>query len=168
MVLLVAVNTGIFPVPLAAKPMAVLSFAQLNPTLLPPLPLLGLVNTIGVVDVFAHKVWLATAFTVAVGFTVMLNVVAVPTQLTPPLVKVGVTVIVATTGVVVTLVATNVGMLPVPLAAKPIAVLLFVQANTEVPPVNEVLNGTTDVDEPLQATWLDIVLNIGGGFTVMV
>jgi hypothetical protein len=33
-----------------------------------------------------HKDWLATAFTVAVGLTVMLNVIGVPTQLTPPFV----------------------------------------------------------------------------------
>ena len=57
----------------------------------------------------------------------MLNVVEVPTQLTPPLVKVGVTVIVATIGAVVLLVATNVGMFPVPLAAIPIEGALFVQ-----------------------------------------
>ena len=57
----------------------------------------------------------------------MVNVSGVPTQLTPLLVNVGVTVIVATTGAVVILVATKVGILPVPLAAIPIDGALFVQ-----------------------------------------
>ena len=70
---------------------------------------------------------MAIAFTVAVGLTVMVNVREVPTQLTPLFVNVGVTVIYATTGVVVLLVATNVGIFPVPLAAMPIDGALFVQ-----------------------------------------
>ena len=70
---------------------------------------------------------MATAFTVAVGFTVIVNVVAVPTQLTPLLVNVGVTVIVAITGAAVILVATKVGIFPVPLAAMPIDGAVFVQ-----------------------------------------
>ena len=51
----------------------------------------------------------------------------VPTQLTPPLVKVGTTVIVAVIGVEPKLVAVNELILPVPEAASPIAVLLLVQ-----------------------------------------
>ena len=70
---------------------------------------------------------MATAFTVAVGLTVMVNVRGVPTQLTPLLVNVGVTVMDATTGVVVLLVAINVGIFPAPLAAMPIDGALFVQ-----------------------------------------
>ena len=42
---------------------------------------------------------------------------------------VGVTVIVAVIGEVVAFVAMNEGIFPVPLAARPIAVLLFVQVN---------------------------------------
>ena len=57
----------------------------------------------------------------------MVNVSEVPTQLTPLFVNVGVTVMVATTGVVVLLVAINVGILPAPLAAMPIDGALFVQ-----------------------------------------
>lgn len=45
----------------------------------------------------------------------------------PGMVTLGVTVIVAVTGTNVALVATNDGILPVPLAAKPIDVVLFVQ-----------------------------------------
>ena len=70
---------------------------------------------------------MATAFTVAVGFTMMVNVSGVPTQLTPLFVNVGVTVMDATTGVVVLLVAIKVGIFPVPLAAIPIDGALFVQ-----------------------------------------
>ena len=51
-----------------------------------------------------------------------------PVQLTPPLVKVGVTVIVATTGAVPVLVAINEAILPLPEAARPILVTSFVQA----------------------------------------
>jgi hypothetical protein len=123
----VATNDPILPEPLAAKPIEGVLFTQLKTTLLPPLPLLGLTNAIAVVDDPLQSTWLATALTVAVGFTVMVNVDAIPTQLTPLFVNVGVTVIVATTGVVVLLVAVNVGIFPVPLAAMPIDGALFVQ-----------------------------------------
>jgi hypothetical protein len=57
----------------------------------------------------------------------MVNVLDVPAQLTPAFVKVGVTVIVAVTAVLVKLVAVKEAMLPVPLAARPIDGALFVQ-----------------------------------------
>ncbi len=60
---------------------------------------------------------------------VTVNVVGVPAH---PF-AVGVTVIVALIGEVVALVVVNDGRLPEPLAARPIAVLLFVQVNV-VPP----------------------------------
>src|SRR5262245_54448601 len=59
------------------------------------------------------------------GFTVIVNDCGVPVQ---PLLT-GVTVIVAVTGEVPLLVALNDAMLPLPLAARPIDVLLFVQLN---------------------------------------
>ena len=59
------------------------------------------------------------------GFTVTLNVDGVPVH---PF-AVGVTVIVAVIGEVVAFVAVNEGILPVPLAERPIAVLLFVHVN---------------------------------------
>ena len=55
------------------------------------------------------------------------KVVAMPVQLTPLLVKIGVTVMVATTGAVVILVAIKVGILPVPFAGMPIDAAVFVQ-----------------------------------------
>ena len=63
--------------------------------------------------------------TVAVGLTITVNVEGVPVH---PF-AVGVTVIVAVIGEVVAFVAVNEGTLPEPLAARPIAVLLFVQMN---------------------------------------
>ena len=57
----------------------------------------------------------------------IVKVVAMPVQLTPLLLKVGVTVMVATTGVVVMLVAIKVGILPVPLAGMPIDAAVLVQ-----------------------------------------
>ena len=50
----------------------------------------------------------------------MVNVLAGPAQPIDPLVKVGVTVMVATTGMVPGLMAVKDGMLPVPEAARPI------------------------------------------------
>ena len=67
--------------------------------------------------------WFAGTLAIGVGFTVMLKVVAVPVQ---PL-AVGVTVTVAVTGALVLFVAVNALMSPVPLAANPIDVSLFVQ-----------------------------------------
>jgi len=70
-----------------------------------------------------HNAWLAGSATSGIGFTVMVKLCAVPGQ---PL-AVGVTVMVAVMGALVVLVAVNTGIFPVPLAARPIAVLLLVQ-----------------------------------------
>ena len=67
--------------------------------------------------------------TVAVGLTTIVNVAGVPAH---PF-AVGVTVTVAVIGEVVAFVAVNEGTLPDPLAARPIAVLLFVHVKA-VPP----------------------------------
>jgi hypothetical protein len=105
--------------------------------------------------VLLHKDWLATAFTVAVGFTVMVNVIDVPTQLTPAFVYVGVTTMVAVIGAVVALVATKEPILPVPLAAKPIEGVLLTQLKTTLLPPLPLLgltNAIAVVDDPLQST----------------
>lgn len=73
-------------------------------------------------------------FTTGVGFTVMVNVMAVPVQLTPALVYVGVTVMVAVTGALVVFVAVKPGIFPTPLVANPIDELLFTQLNTTLLP----------------------------------
>ena len=62
-VLLVAVKAAILPVPLAPIPIAVLLLAQLYEV---PLPL----KVMAVVFALLHTVWLATAVTVGVAFTV--------------------------------------------------------------------------------------------------
>ena len=58
----------------------------------------------------------------------MVNDFVGPVQLTPPLVKVGVTTIVAITGAVPVLTAVKLAMLPMPLAARPMLVSELVQA----------------------------------------
>ena len=63
----------------------------------------------------------------ATGFTVIVKVFEAPVQLTPPLVYVGVTVIVAVTANIVGFTATKLGILPVPAAARPIDGVLLVQ-----------------------------------------
>lgn len=63
-----------------------------------------------------------------VGFTVIVKFVGVPTH-TP---SVGVTVMVANVAALVALVATNDAIFPLPLAARPILVLLLVQSYVEV------------------------------------
>ena len=87
-------------------------------------PVAGLLKTIAAVDEPLHNTWLATALTVAIGLTVIVNVIGVPVQ---PFPVEGVTVIVAVVALVKLLTVTKDGILPVPLAPKPIAVLLFTQ-----------------------------------------
>ena len=67
---------------------------------------------------------MATVFTVAIGFTVMVKVIGTPAQ---PFVVVGVTVMVAVVALVKLFAVTNDGIFPLPLAAKPIEGLLFTQ-----------------------------------------
>ena len=67
-------------------------------------------------------------FTWPVGFIIISNVIGAPLQFNPPLLKVGITIIVATWGTVPVLIAVNGRIFPVPSAANPIVVLLFVQA----------------------------------------
>jgi hypothetical protein len=83
-------------------------------------------------------------FTVGVGLTVTVNVFGVPTQL----LAVGVMVMVAVIGAVVLLVAVNGAVLPVPLAPKPMTVLLF--AHAKVAPETGDEKFTASVVAPLQ------------------
>jgi hypothetical protein len=62
-----------------------------------------------------------------VGFTVIENNLSAPEQVTPAFVYFGVTVIVATTGVVPLFTAVNAAIFPVPLPVSPIDGVLFVQ-----------------------------------------
>jgi hypothetical protein len=119
-----------------------------------------------VVDAPLHTVWLVTPFTVGAGLTVIVNVVGVPVHVTAPLVYEGVTVIVAVTGDAVALVAVNEPILPVPFAANPIDVVLFVHVYTV--PITDPVKFTAAVDAPLHTVWLVTEFTVGAGFTVMV
>ena len=122
LLLLMAVKAAMFPVPAALRPMLVLLLVQLY-----TVPATGPLMVTAVVDAPLQTTWLAIAFTTGVGFTVIVNVLDAPVQVTPPLVKLGVTVMVAVTAAVLTLVAVKLPILPVPAAARPMLVLLFVQ-----------------------------------------
>jgi hypothetical protein len=125
--LVVLVNVPlILPVPLAAMPVAValLSLTQLN-TVPGTVPVITMV-VMAVAEQMVCDTGAGVAF--GVGFTVMVKLLGVPTQLTPPLVKVGVTVTVPVIGAVPVLVAVKVGNeLPAPLPPKPMVILLLVQ-----------------------------------------
>ena len=69
---------------------------------------------------FTHILVVPVIIGTGSGFTLMVKVFDGPLQLVPPLVKVGVTVMVAMTGLDPVLVVVNEGILPVPEAASPI------------------------------------------------
>jgi hypothetical protein len=88
------------------------------------------VCVIAVSAVLMHSVGVVDAvLTVLVGLTVMVKVWGVPLQETPFTEFTGVTVMVELIGAVPVLVAVKEDILPVPLAARPIAVLELVQVN---------------------------------------
>jgi hypothetical protein len=118
LVVLIAVNDGIFPLPLAASPIVGSLLVQLKPVL-PTAP----VKLMALVEEPLQTTWLAGSATLGVGLTVMVKLCAIPAQ---PLAE-GVTVIVAVTGALVKLIAVKDEIFPVPLAARPMVVLLFVQ-----------------------------------------
>ena len=158
---LVAVNEAMLPLPLAARPMLGALLVQLY-----TVPVTVPLKLMAAVAVPLQRTWLATAFTVGVGFTVMVNVCAAPVQVRPALVYEGVTVMVAVTGVVPVLVAVNEAMLPLPLAARPMPVLLFVQLYTVLATAPVKL--TAVVAAALHTTWSAGSATVGVGFTVMV
>lgn len=122
--MLVAKNDKISPVPAAGKPIEGSLLVQLY-TMIPPV--VGEVKLILAVGELLHTTWLATGSTTGVGLTVMVKLMDGPTQLTPALVNVGVTVMVALTGALLVLVPVKLAILPMPDAANPIETVLFVQ-----------------------------------------
>lgn len=126
LVVLIAVNDGISPTPLAGKPIEALSLFHVK-----LLPLIVPVKAITLVAEPLHKVWSAGIITSGVGFTLIVKVIDGPGQ--PP--AVGVTVIVAITGTLVVLIAVKDGIFPLPLAVKPIDVLSLVQVKFVAPNV---------------------------------
>ena len=160
-VALVAIKPGILPVPDAASPMAVLLLVQLY-----TVPATDPVKLTAAVGDPLQTNWSAGWLTLALGLTVMVKVVAVPLQVIPALVNVGVIVMVAVTGVLPALMAVNEGMVLVPLAPRPMLVLLFVQLYT-VPATGPVMV-IAAVAAPAHTVWFAIVFTAGVGLTVMV
>ena len=154
---LIAVNDGIFPTPLSAKPMEGLLLLQTK-----VVPATGPLKLTAVVDAPLHTTWLATGFTLGVGLTVMVKVICGPVQ---PFAK-GPTVMVATTGAIPELIARKDGIFPVPLEASPMDGVSLLQ--TKVVPATGPLKLTADVACPLHNTWLAMGLTDGVGFTVIV
>ncbi len=153
---MVAVKAGTGPVPLfVPSPIASFVRDQLNTA-----PGIGLVNTTEGTDEPVQYVWLATALTLGTGLTVMVNEIGAPVHTAPVVGEVtGVTVIVAVSGAFVAFVAVNEAISPLPDAARPMPVLLFVQLNTV--PATEPLKVTAVVDEPVQTVWLDTAFTSG-------
>ncbi len=119
MPVLIDVNEGGLPVPLAARPIVGFEFVQAK-----VLPGVGLENVSPGTTMAGQTVISAGTSTVGVGFTVIVYVDAGPTQV----LAVGTTEIVAVIVVLPVLDAVNPAMSPVPLAARPMLVFEFVQA----------------------------------------
>lgn len=145
----IAVNEGISPFPEATKPIDVLLFVQ-EYVLVPP-------------EFEEPKTMEATVFplqtsilvglvTFAFGLTVIVKVFVEPMQLIPPLLYVGVTVIIAITGEFPLLMAKKELIAPLPDAAKPIEGVSLVQLYVVVPPEFVVPKFTAVIKFPLQTT----------------
>lgn len=153
----IATKDAIFPVPLAGKPIEGLSFVQLK-----LVPLTAPEKLMEPVAALLQTARSAGLTTFGVGFTVIVNVLGVPGQM--PLE--GVTRIVATAFTLPALTAVKGGISPLPLAAKPIAGLLFVHVK-EVP-LTVPENVTGLVASLLQSSWFAGCTTFGEGLTVMV
>jgi len=111
------------------------------------------------------------AIAVGLGLTVMVKLCGVPVQPADPLVKVGVTVMVAVTAEVPMFVAVKVGIpveVPPLLDARPIPGVSFVQVYVVIPPVLVVEKVIAPVPELLQTTWLPGLFTCPVGLTVIV
>jgi hypothetical protein len=109
-----------------------------------------------------HKLWLAGTVIIGVGCTVTEKFWEVPGH---PL-AVGVTVTVAVNAVLPLLVALKEPILPVPLPARPMEVLLFSQLY--VTPLTVLLKLIAPCTALLHTDWLAILFTVGLGFTVNV
>ena len=117
---LINVCTGMLVVPLSAAPVIPAGGVQVHDIVADAVLEVRFTAAVCAPE---HIVWLgAENCTVAAGFTVMVNGTGIPLHKA----LTGVTVIVAVTGELPVLIAMKAGMFPVPLAASPIEVLLFV------------------------------------------
>ncbi len=117
-VLFMAVNEGIFPEPVALRPIPGVEFVQLYPV---PVPF----KVMAVETEPLQRTTFDGAVTEGVGLTVILKIVVEPLQDIPPPVYTEVTVTDPEMGEVVEFVTTNGAILPVPEEFKPMLVLLF-------------------------------------------
>src|ERR1035437_3398463 len=130
-------------------------------------PVFILPNTTASVGAPLQTKSLAGLLTCAVGLTVIVKVLVGPSHVAPSLVKCGVTMIVATTSDVPALIAVNVGIFPLPVAANPMLISLLVHVYVVMPPVLTVAK-LTAVSAPLHTTWLAGWSTSPVGLTVIV
>jgi len=159
-VLLVAVKDGIFPVPFADSPIAILLFVQVQVPAFTLLPLKVMASCSSP----AQRVLFVISFKIGDGFTVIVKVFDVPLQ---PAADFGVTVIVAVIGTLVLLVTEKDAIFPVPLAGSPIAVLLFIHVQVvalTLLPLKVIAGCISSAQRVLSV----ILSKIGSGFTVIV
>jgi len=153
----VAINEDIFPVPLEARPIFVFEFVH---EYVAPDGLL--VKLVAVTEALLQTVIFDGSVTVGVGLTVIVYEDGVPEQLF----TVGVTLIIAIISDVPVFAAVNDGILPVPLDASPILLLVFVQEN--VPPDGVLVKLVAATVPVLQTEIFDGTETVGVGFTVTV
>ena len=158
------IKDGILPVPDETNPILGESFIQLY-VVVPSV--FSVVNDISVVSSVLHNIWLSIESTWPEGVTVIVNVCDGPSQLTSAFVNIGVTIIVATTGIVPVLIPLNEDIFPVPEASKPILSVSFVQEYVVIPNVLSVVN-STEVLSPLHISLSTGLLTWAVGFTVIV
>lgn len=154
---LVAAKDGISPIPLAPMPINEFELVQLNE---PPIGRLTKL-VVGIITLWQTSIFEGTV-TIGVGLTVIVYVEGVPIQLF----TVGITIIVAVILDVLVFVAVKVGIFPVPIAAKPTAVLEFDHVN--VPPAGKLIKLDAGTVPLLQTTMLAGTVTNGVGLTVIV
>ena len=109
-----------------------------------------------------HAAMFVTVFTLGLGFTIILNDAARPTQV----LAVGVTVNKAVSGIMPVFVPLKVAILLLPLAAKPIMLRLLVHA--KVVPLTALVKLNAPVAAPLQTVKLLGTTTFGVGLAVIV
>ena len=156
-VLFVPVKAGTSPVPFAARPIEEFEFVQSN-----VVPGVVLVKAEAAIVSPSQTIISTGTATTGVGFTVIVYETGTPEQ---PL-AVGVTVIVDVTGSAVLFVPANDGVLPVPLAARPIEGSVFVQL--KVAPGVVLVKFEAAIVTALQTVMSAGTATTGVGFTVIV
>jgi hypothetical protein len=145
------------PEPVPARPIDVVLL--LHAKVVPVVVLLN-VNALWIVPL--QSAWFPGTITLGVGFTVIVRFCDIPIH---PF-AVGLTVIVAVIGAAVLFVAVKAAILPAPVPASPIDIVLLLHA--KVVPVVVLLNVNALWVAPLQSVWLPGTITLGVGFTVIV